>query len=116
MTMPLPRRAAVGQTLEGRFLLLEEIAQGGMSTVFKGRDLKDGGATVAVKVPLPQYSSGIGSWSMTQREAEIGAALDHPGIVRFVPVARSGRQTPIVVTEFVSGTTLAKRIRSGSLP
>lgn len=116
MSMTLPRKAVVGQTLEGRFLLLEEIAQGGMSTVFKGRDLKDGDATVAVKVPLPQYSSGVGSWSMTQREAEIGAALDHPGIVRFIPLAQSGRQTPIVVTEFVSGTTLAKRIRSGSLP
>jgi serine/threonine-protein kinase len=112
--MPLPRKAAVGQTLEGRFLLLEEIAKGGMSTVFKGRDLKDDGATVAVKVPLPQYSSGVGAWSMTQREAEIGAALDHPGIVRFVPVAQGGPQTPLVVTEFVAGTTLARRLRDGT--
>jgi eukaryotic-like serine/threonine-protein kinase len=92
-------RAAPGQTLEGRFLLLEEIGRGGMSTVFKARDLEDHGRLVAVKVPLPQYSSGVGSWSMSQREAEIGAKLHHPYIVRFVPVAQNKHRTPLVVTE-----------------
>jgi serine/threonine-protein kinase len=109
--------AACGQILEGRFLLLEEIGHGGMSTVFKGRDLKNGGQDVAVKVPLPQYSSGVGSWSMTQREAEIGITLQHPYIVRFVPVTQDRRQTPIVVTEYVVGKTLATLIGKGrSLP
>src|SRR5215471_16156514 len=111
--MALPRKAVPGQTLEGRFLLVEEIGHGGMSTVFKGRDLSNGGQTVAVKVPLPQYSSGLGSWSMTQREAEIGVTLRHPFIVRFIPVRHDGHQTPIVVTEYVAGTTLAARIGNG---
>lgn len=115
--MALPRKAAPGQTIEGRFLLLEEIGSGGMSTVFKGRDLTNGGQTVAVKVLRPEYSSGIGSWSMTQREAEIGATLNHPYIVRFIPVPQPKQHAPVIVTEYVAGTSLASRIGSGrSLP
>jgi serine/threonine-protein kinase len=98
--------------MEGRFLLLEEIGHGGMSTVFKARDLENG-ETVAVKVLLPQYSSGVGSWSLTQREAEIGATLNHPYIVRFIPVTQDKRRAPLVVTEYVVGTTLAARIGHG---
>ena len=113
--MDLPLKAAPGETLEGRFLLLEEIGRGGMSTVFKARDIENGGL-VAVKVPLPQYSSGIGSWSMTQREAEIGVSLRHPHILRFIPLAPNRRRN-LVVTEYIAGTTLAARIGKGrSLP
>jgi serine/threonine-protein kinase len=110
--MALPLKAAVGQTLESRFLLLEEIGRGGMSTVFKARDLQNGGQLVAVKVPLPEYSSGVGSWSMSQREADIGNNLHHPYILRFVPVALP-KYRNLVVTEYVAGTPLSARIGKG---
>jgi serine/threonine-protein kinase len=110
--MALPLKAAPGLTLEGRFLLLEEIGRGGMSTVFRARDLANEDQLVAVKVALPEYSSGVGSWSMSQREAEIGAQLHHPAIVRFVPFA-ADKHRNIVVTEYVEGTTLATRIGRG---
>jgi eukaryotic-like serine/threonine-protein kinase len=109
--MALPLRAAAGQTLANRFLLLEEIGRGGMSTVFKAKDLDHDGQLVAVKVPLPQYSSGMGSWSMFQREAEIGLTLCHPSVVRFVPLDSNPRS--LVVTEFVAGTPLSTRIGNG---
>ncbi len=105
-------RAAPGQTLDGRFHLLEEIGHGGMSTVFKATDLERGGQLVAVKVPLPQFASGLGAWSMFQHEAEIGAKLDHPYILRFIPLApRHNRRH--IVTEFVPGPTLASRVGRG---
>jgi serine/threonine-protein kinase len=110
--MAPPLKAAPGQTLEGRFLLLEEIGHGGMSTVFKARDLDNDGAIVAVKVTLPQYSSGVGSWSMSQREVEIGLKLDHPYILRFIPVPPN-RHRNLVVTEYVAGTPLSARIGKG---
>jgi serine/threonine-protein kinase len=103
---------APGQTLEGRFLIVEPIARGGMSTLFKALDLQNASQTVAVKVPLPQYSSGLGSWSMFQREAEIGRELDHPYILRFIPLAPD-KHRAYVVTEYVPGTTLAVRIGRG---
>lgn len=110
--MAHPLKAAPGQTLEGRFLLLEVIGRGGMSTVFKASDLENPGQLVAVKVPLPQFSIGVGSWSMFQREAEIGAKLDHPSILRFVPL-EPRKDRSHVVTEFVAGTTLSTRVGHG---
>jgi serine/threonine protein kinase len=104
-------RTAPGQTLEGRFLLLEEIARQEMSTVYKAKDLGDGGRLVAVKVPSPRFSSGLGAWSMFQREAEIGARLHHPCIVRFVSFERNTRG--LVVTEYIDGRPLAARIGKG---
>jgi serine/threonine-protein kinase len=82
-----------------------------MSTVYKARDLETDGL-VAVKIPLPQFASGLGSWSMFQREAEIGARLHHPLIVRFVPFAPNRRG--LVVTEYIEGTSLFDRLREKS--
>jgi serine/threonine protein kinase len=110
--MAQPLKAAPGHTLEGRFLLLEVIGRGGMSTVFKASDLENPGQLVAVKVPLPQFSIGVGSWSMFQREAEIGAKLDHPSILRFVAL-QPRKDRSHVVTEFVEGTTLSTRVGRG---
>jgi serine/threonine protein kinase len=109
--MGAPFKVQIGQTLEGRFVLLEEIGRGGMSIVFKASDLQTG-HEVAVKVPLPQYSSGLGSWSMFQREAEIGGKLDHPGIVRFLPLPPSKTRN-YVVTEYLTGPSLATRVGRG---
>ncbi|HSY23244.1 MAG TPA: serine/threonine-protein kinase [Polyangiaceae bacterium] len=104
-------RASPGRTIEGRFYLLEEIGRGGMSVVFKAKDLANDGDTVAVKIPLPEFSSGLGAWSLFQREAEIGLRLQHPSIVRFIGPASKNRE--YVVTEYVTGKTLASRIGNG---
>lgn len=111
--MSLALRPSIGQILERRFLLLEEIGRGGMATVWKAEDLKAERRLVAVKVPLPQYSSGLGSWSMFQREAEIGAKLDHPYVLDYVDTPESTRRG-FVVTEYVVGTSLATRVGNGA--
>jgi serine/threonine protein kinase len=110
--MALALRVAPGQTLDGRFLILEQIGRGGMATIFKARDLERPGQTVAVKVPLPQYSNVLGAWSMFQHEAQIGMGLDHPYIVRFIQLAPDERRS-YVVTEYVEGKTLASRVGKG---
>jgi serine/threonine protein kinase len=107
-----PSKIVPGQTLEGRFVILEQVARGGMSTIFKATDLERPGEVVAVKVPLPQYSSGLGTWSIFQREAEIGTDLDHPYILKFVAVP-ANKHRQYVVTEYVAGATLASRIGKG---
>jgi serine/threonine protein kinase len=109
-------RVAPGQTLDGRFYLTEELARGGMSTVFKARDLDNDHAAVVVKVPLPIYASGVGTWSMFQREGQIGRRLDHPFVLRYLPLGEDPRRS-YVATEFVPGPTLAEHIAArGQLP
>jgi serine/threonine-protein kinase len=93
-------------------LLLEQIGRGGMATVYKAADLAHAGKLVAVKVPLPQYSSGVGTWSMSQHEAEIGMQLDHPYILKFIDLPPEQHRNHIV-TEYVSGTPLAERVGKG---
>lgn len=105
---PLPK-TAISRTLDDRFVLLEQIGHGGMSTVFKARD-RANGRLVAVKVPLPQFASGTGAWSMYQREAEIGLSLAHPSIVRYLEQPANGSY---IVTEYVEGTPLSERVGDG---
>jgi serine/threonine-protein kinase len=107
--MALPLLAKVGQTLDERFLLTEEIGRGGMSTIFKANDLQNQDKPVVVKVALPTFSSGVGAWSMFQREEEIARQLDHPYILKFLPLD-TGKRRSYMVTEFVPGITLADRL------
>ncbi len=103
-----------GDTLDGRFFLIEEINHGGMATVFKAEDLQQH-QRVAVKVPHAIFASGVGAWSRFEREAEIGSQLQHPSILKFISVANVGRGT-YIVTEYLHGQTLAEQLRNGPLP
>lgn len=111
MTVARPPKAEPGHVLDERFLLTEVIGRGGMATIFKARDLANHGAWVVVKVPLPIFSSGAGSWSIFQREEEIGRRLDHPNVLKFIDPGPGSRGT-YVVTEFVEGRSLAQHLKS----
>jgi serine/threonine-protein kinase len=109
-------RAAPGQILDGRFLLGEELARGGMSILFTAQDLGRANRPVVVKVPLPQFSSGVGRWSLFQREEQIGSQLDHPYVLKFLRFDDNLRR-PYVVMEHVPGISLAEHLkRRGPLP
>jgi serine/threonine protein kinase len=99
-----------GQVLGGRFLLGDTIGRGGMATIFKAEDLQNERQVVAVKVPLALFASGLGAWSMFQREEEIGRGLDHPYLLKFVPLEPDRRRS-YIVTEYVPGRTLAEHLR-----
>ena len=64
--------------------------------------------SVAVKVPLPEYSSGLGSWSMFQREAELGKSLSHPNIVRFIAL-EPDKHRQYIVMEYLVGESLLRQ-------
>jgi serine/threonine protein kinase len=98
-----------GDMLDGRFRLVETINQGGMATVFKAEDLHCNHQPVAVKVPLMKYASGVGTWSRQEREEEMGLRLDHPYVLKFVPVA--GHRRHYIVTEYLTGHTLAEDLK-----
>ncbi|GFO53088.1 hypothetical protein GMSM_00950 [Geomonas sp. Red276] len=103
-----------GQTLDGRFEILESISRSGMATIFKAADL-DTGQTVAIKVPHLQFESDPGFYSRFVREGEVGARFHHPYLLKFIAVEKQSR--PYLVMEYLEGETLAQFLKSaGALP
>jgi len=98
-----------GQTLDERFLLTETISKSGMATIFKATDLFTG-TDVALKVPFMQFESDPGFYSRFLREEKIGLGLDHPYILKFIPV--EVRSRPYIVTEYLQGYTLGHLMKS----
>jgi serine/threonine protein kinase len=93
----------VGSIIDERFKILEVIKRSGMSTVFKAIDCGTG-RIVALKVPHMELESDPAYFSRFERESEIGQKLDHPGILKIIPVKDKSR--PYIVMEYLDGETL----------
>jgi formylglycine-generating enzyme required for sulfatase activity/predicted Ser/Thr protein kinase len=113
------RRPAVrvGEVLQGRFDLVELLAEGGMSCVFKAVDLRRVEAKaaepwVAVKVLTEPFSEYFGSITAMQREAHKLQSLSHRNIVRVFDFDRDG-QTVFMTMEYLTGESLQKKLRAG---
>ncbi len=95
--------------------LIEKIAEGGMGTVFKGRDRRTG-QTVAVKVVPPHLLSNKVFLKRFEQEYSAAKQLNHPNIVRALDFGNDG-ETPYLVMEFVDGESLGSRLdREQRLP
>ncbi len=101
--------ALVGRLLDGRYLIGERIARGGMASVFRGTDERLD-RSVAIKV----MHSGLGDdGSFTQRferEAKAAAKLNHRGVVSVFDQGHDGDVTYLVM-EYVPGRTLRDVLR-----
>ncbi len=100
-----------GDVLDDRFLITEVISRSGMAMIFKAQDLHNDSAPVALKVPHLQYESDPGCFTRFQREEEIGSRLDHPYILKFLPVTQP-KSRPYIVTEYLRGCTLAHLLKA----
>jgi Protein kinase domain len=100
-----------GQVLDGRFFIDETISRSGMATIFKAIDITTQ-TPVAVKVPFMEFESDPGFYSRFEREEEIGLALNHPSILKFIPKGEEQRSRPYIVTEYLRGYTLAHLLNS----
>lgn len=98
----------------GRYRLDELIGEGGFGQVWRGFD-PELDRVVAVKILRPERHRSILQIVRFLDEAKKAAKLRHPHIVS---VFDSGRDQNLcyMVTEFVSGTDLAKRLQEGALP
>jgi serine/threonine-protein kinase len=97
-----------GDVVDGRFAILEAIGHGGMASVFKATDVLTGDP-VALKIPFAALERDSVFRERFLREIEIGRVLNHPAIIRIVPVDRPSRL--YLPMEFVEGQTLWDRMR-----
>ena len=105
----------IGQVLDDRFEITGVIARSGMASIFKALDRKTG-QVVAVKVPFMQFESDPAFYTRFQREEEIGQALDHPTILKIIPV-EGKKSRPYIVMEYLQGHTLRQVMRNiGPMP
>lgn len=74
-----------------------------MATIFKALDCQTH-RTVALKFPHMEFEGSPASSSRLAREAAILAKLDHPGILKVIPVTERSRT--YIATEFLAGKTL----------
>lgn len=104
----------VGDVLDDRFEIVEVISRSGMASIFKALDRFGGGegsSYVALKVPFMQYESDPAFYSRFQREEEIGLALEHPFILKFVQVDPKNKSRPYIAMELLTGKTLDELMR-----
>ncbi len=97
----------------GKYQLHEELGRGGFATVYRATHLKLN-APRALKI-LRRDVPGLGSTEYNnfrnrfELEAQLGARLDHPNIVRVYDFEQDG-ETLILVMEYAPGGILAERI------
>lgn len=78
-------------------------ARSGMASIFRAKDLRTG-RPVAIKVPHPEMESDLLFFERFRREADIGAKLDHPSVMKvFVDDDRS---RTYMVMEWIEGRLL----------
>jgi len=110
----------------GSYEVAAQIGEGGMGEVYRATDrrLK---REVAIKVLLEAVAADADRLARFQREAEVLASLNHPGIAHVYGLEEvqgtlstdgSGSRRPLLalVMELVEGPTLADRIVQGPIP
>lgn len=98
----------------GRYRILEQLGQGGMSVVYKGLDTTLD-REVAVKVLHPHLSGRQESRKRLEREAKAVARLHHPNILEVFDFSGEAASEAYLVTEYIRGQTLRQFITDETL-
>jgi serine/threonine protein kinase len=98
----LSNEIQIGELVDRRFEVTALIERSGMATIFRAID-RQTRRTVVLKVPHTGQGNAA-SAARFAREAAIIGKLDHPGILKVIPVAEKSRL--YVVMEYLEGRTL----------
>ncbi|MBN1921958.1 MAG: protein kinase [Anaerolineae bacterium] len=95
-TLPL------GHALQGRYQIVKKLGSGGYGSVYLAEDLRLRGRQVAVKELSDPSES---AQQLFKQEAQVLAALDHPGLVRVSDFFGEGRSYYLVM-DYIAGRDL----------
>ncbi|MBX9670233.1 MAG: serine/threonine protein kinase [Candidatus Obscuribacterales bacterium] len=100
-----------GMTLDNRYYVLSLLGQGGMSLVYKAKDLKTA-EIVAVKCLRTQVLKDEMVVKRFKREADVLNRLNHPRIVQFFGYGTNNRGQPYFIMDYLIGTSLGEILRT----
>jgi serine/threonine protein kinase len=104
-----------GGYMVDRYRLLDLIGQGGMGRVYLARDTRLD-RPVALKILSPERLSNPRAVTRFQREARVGARLQHENLVRIYDFGESGGRY-FLVMEYIEGKTIGTLIaEQGPVP
>jgi tRNA A-37 threonylcarbamoyl transferase component Bud32 len=98
----------------GHYTIVEHLGTGGMGTVYRATDSKLG-RQVALKLLRPELVEDSAALARLEREARMLASLNHPQIATIYSFEEHDGAR-LLALEYVSGPTLAERLRRGPLP
>lgn len=104
----------VGQTIAGRYQLLDRLGAGGMSVVWRASDAVLG-REVAVKVLSAEVSADPALLNQLYAEARAAAGLRHANVVSVYDYGEAAG-LPYVVMELVEGRPVNALLSAGPLP
>ncbi|MEV4835593.1 serine/threonine-protein kinase [Nonomuraea sp. NPDC049486] len=108
-----------GDILARRYLLLDPLARGGMSVIWRAFD-QSLHRMVAVKVQCSSLQTGLGDRVRARSEARAAARFIHPDAIEIYDygeaVTTSGEVAAFVVMPLLDGVPLAERLERGPLP
>ncbi|WP_433208823.1 serine/threonine-protein kinase [Dactylosporangium sp. CS-047395] len=103
-----------GHLINGRYLLAEQLGEGGMSVVWRAHD-RVLGREVAVKVLNSRLAEDADWRRRIRLEARSAARLSHPNITNVYDYGETSDHIPFVVMELLRGPTLGEQLRGGPL-
>lgn len=102
-----------GDMIAEKYQLLSLIGKGGMGAIYVARH-KTIDQALAIKLHLSDRVDDT-AWKRFEREGQLLARLNHPGIVKILEIGKNGDGNPYYVMELLEGTTLAERLNRNSI-
>ncbi len=94
-----------------RYRRIRSLGSGGMASVFLAEDMRLGRQVAVKRLRALGEEEAIRRF---EREARLGAGLNHPNLVQIYDTARDGDDL-LIVMEYVDGSTLEQRLEAGPL-
>jgi serine/threonine-protein kinase len=103
-------RGMIGRTIAGKFLILEQVGEGAMGSIYKAEQTTLG-KTVCIKV-LHQHLSGDKTLSKRfHREARAASRIKHPNAINIIDFGTAEDGTHYIAMDFIDGRDLAHLVR-----
>jgi len=109
-------RQFVGSLIQNRYEVEEPIGRGGMSSVYRARDLSSG-QKVAFKVMHAHLLDNPANVRRFRREAQAANKVRHPHAVQIFDVGVTPNGSPYIIMDYLDGPSLSDVIaENGKLP